>query len=46
MRTLLIEDNEDDVCLIREMLSDSQSHGIELEWADRLSTGLAHIWTS
>lgn len=43
MRTLLIEDNEDDVCLIREMLSDSQSHGIELEWADRLSTGLAQM---
>lgn len=46
MRVLLIEDNEDDVCLIREMLSDSRSHGIELNWADRLSTGLTELASS
>ena len=40
MRVLLIEDNEDDAILIREMLAEKQDLGIELEWVDRLSRGL------
>lgn len=43
MRVLLIEDNEDDVTLIREMLSENEDMKVELDWADRLSTGLAEL---
>ena len=34
MQILLIEDNEDDACLIREMLLEKQDAGIQLEWVD------------
>jgi two-component system, cell cycle sensor histidine kinase and response regulator CckA len=43
MRALLIEDNEDDVCLIREMLSDAKDVHIEVDWADHLSLGLTRL---
>lgn len=43
MRLLLIEDNEDDACLIREALAERAGNGIELEWADRLEAGLARL---
>ncbi len=43
MRVLLIEDNEDDACLIRELLMEKEDAGIQLEWADRLSSGLAQV---
>jgi signal transduction histidine kinase len=43
MRVLLIEDNEDDAHLIREMLSERQEVGIQLEWVDRLTTGLTRL---
>ncbi len=43
MRVLLIEDNEDDVTLIREMLSEKEDMEVKLDWADRLSTGLARL---
>ncbi len=43
MRVLLIEDNEDDAIIIREMLAEKQELCIELEWADCLSRGLTHL---
>jgi two-component system, cell cycle sensor histidine kinase and response regulator CckA len=43
MRILLIEDNEDDACLIREMLLEKQDIGIQLKWVDRLSRGLTQL---
>ena len=43
MRILLIEDNEDDVCLIREMLLEKPEVGIQLEWVDSLSRGLSQL---
>lgn len=43
MQVLLIEDNEDDVTLIREMLSENEELGVTLDWADRLGTGLAQL---
>ncbi|MBK5281651.1 MAG: response regulator [Nitrospiraceae bacterium] len=43
MRVLLIEDNEDDAILIREMLAEKKDLGIELEWVDRLSRGLTEL---
>jgi len=43
MRVLLIEDNEDDAILIREMLAEKKDLGIELEWVDRLSRGLIEL---
>jgi len=43
MHVLLIEDNEDDAYLIREMLLEKQEAGILLEWVDRLSRGLAQL---
>jgi signal transduction histidine kinase len=43
MHVLLIEDNEDDACLIREMLLENQGVGIQLEWVDRLSRGLTQL---
>lgn len=43
MRMLLVEDNEGDAILIREMLGEQQELGIELEWADSLAKGLTHL---
>jgi len=43
MRVLLIEDNEDDACLIRDALTERTKAGIVLTWADRLSTGLQRL---
>jgi two-component system cell cycle sensor histidine kinase/response regulator CckA len=43
MRVLLIEDNEDDVCLIREMLLENPEVGIQLEWVDSLRRGLTQL---
>lgn len=43
MQILLIEDNEDDAILIREMLAEKKDLGIELEWVDRLSRGLTEL---
>ena len=40
---LLIEDNEGDAILIRETLAEQQELGIELEWTDRLSSGLTQL---
>ncbi len=40
---LLIEDNPGDARLIREMLADSKGAVFDMELADRLSTGLAHL---
>lgn len=43
MRILLIEDNEDDVCLIRDALTERTQAGFSLIWADRLRTGLERL---
>ena len=43
MRMLLIEDNENDAILIREMLEGQQELGVELEWSDSLAKGLTHL---
>jgi two-component system, cell cycle sensor histidine kinase and response regulator CckA len=43
MRVLLIEDNEDDACLIREMLMEKEDAGIVLVWVDRLGSGLTRL---
>ena len=43
MHVLLIEDNEDDACLIREMLLENQGGDIQLEWVDSLSKGLTQL---
>jgi signal transduction histidine kinase len=43
MHVLLIEDNEDDACLIREMLLEKQEVGFQLEWVDRLGSGLTRL---
>jgi two-component system cell cycle sensor histidine kinase/response regulator CckA len=43
MRVLLIEDNEDDAYLIREMLMEKEEAGILLVWVDRLGTGLTRL---
>ena len=43
VNVLLIEDNPGDARLIREMLADSKSAVFNIELADRLSTGLAHL---
>jgi signal transduction histidine kinase len=43
MRVLLIEDNEDDAYLIREMLLEKKDAGIDLEWADCLGKGLPQL---
>jgi signal transduction histidine kinase len=43
LRLLLVEDNPDDVRLIREMLSAATDVSFVLEHADRLSTGLEHL---
>ena len=43
MRVLLIEDNEDDVLIIRETLAEVRSASFDLECAGRLSTGLERL---
>jgi len=43
MHVLLIEDNEDDAYLFREMLLEKPEAGIQLEWVDRLSRGLTQL---
>jgi PAS domain S-box-containing protein len=43
MRVLLIEDNEDDACLIGETLTEPTVQDIELEWVDRLESGLTRL---
>ena len=43
VNVLLIEDNPGDARLIKEMLVDSMSAVFNMELADRLSTGLAHL---
>ncbi len=43
MRILLIEDNDDDACLIKETLAESNTIGIEVEWVDRLEAGLHRL---
>ena len=43
MHVLLIEDNEDDAYLIREMLLEKMEAGIQLEWVDRLSSALTQL---
>jgi two-component system cell cycle sensor histidine kinase/response regulator CckA len=43
MRVLLIEDNEDDACLIREMLLEKKDAGVDVEWVDRLGSGLTQL---
>jgi len=43
MHVLLIEDNEDDACLIGETLTERTAADIELEWVDRLGSGLTRL---
>ena len=43
MHVLLIEDNEDDACLIREALALGTKMGVTLTWADRLMTGMQYL---
>ncbi|HKO31401.1 MAG TPA: PAS domain S-box protein [Nitrospiraceae bacterium] len=43
MNVLLIEDNEDDACLIGELLTERIAADIKLEWTDRLGSGLTRV---
>jgi len=43
MHVLLIEDNEDDAYLIGETLTDRTATDIQLEWVDRLKSGLTRL---
>jgi len=43
MHVLLIEDNEDDACLIGETLTERTAADVELEWVDRLENGLTRL---
>lgn len=43
LRLLLIEDNEDDSLLIREMLDSAEDSEFEIEWVDRLAAGLERL---
>lgn len=40
IRVLLVEDNPDHACQIKEMLTNESDNGFDLEYADRLSIGL------
>ncbi len=43
IKTLLVEDNPGDSRLIREMLVEARGVAFDLEYADRLQTGLKHL---
>ena len=43
MHVLLIENNEDDACVIGELLTERIAADIELEWTDRLESGLTRV---
>ena len=43
IKVLLVEDSPGDVRLIREMLTEVRITSFDLEWADRLSTGLERL---
>jgi PAS domain S-box-containing protein len=43
MHVLLIEDNEDDAYLIGETLTERTATDVELEWVDRLESGLKRL---
>ncbi|MGA9347444.1 MAG: ATP-binding protein [Anaerolineae bacterium] len=43
IKILLIEDNPGDARLIREMLPEVRGAAFDVEWADRLSTGLEYL---
>jgi len=43
MRVLLIDDNEDDAALVREMLASTKAEHCDLQWADRFSLGLSRL---
>jgi two-component system, cell cycle sensor histidine kinase and response regulator CckA len=43
MHILLIEDNEDDACLIREILPQEMENWVELEWVGQLKVGLTRL---
>lgn len=43
IRVLLIEDNPGDVRLIKEMLAEVKNISFDLEWKDRLSTGIEKL---
>ena len=43
MHVLLIEDNQDDACLIGETLTGLTAANIKLEWVDRLESGLTRL---
>ena len=43
MHVLLIEDNEDDAYLIGETLTEMTAMDIQLEWVDRLESGLVRL---
>ncbi len=43
VRVLHIEDNPADAAFIQEMLAEAENISFDLEWKDRLSTGLEHL---
>ncbi|MFQ6066197.1 MAG: diguanylate cyclase domain-containing protein [bacterium] len=43
IKVLLIEDNPGDARLIREMLTEAEMASFDVEWVDRLSTGLERL---
>lgn len=43
MQILLIEDNDDDACLIKEALAESIAGAIEVEWVDCLEAGITRL---
>jgi two-component system, cell cycle sensor histidine kinase and response regulator CckA len=43
VRILLIEDNEDEVCLIRGMLLETNDAAIDVEWVEQLDRGLTRL---
>ena len=43
MRVLLIEDNEDDALIIRQVLVEARGAPFDLEWAHRLAAGLERL---